>query len=537
MANQRIEAELDIDVKKALRGVKDVKEAVASTGKEIQKAEKGGNKFTKVLSKGLGASKRAALGFGSALKKAGIGLIIVAMVKLGEVISKNQSAIDFFTTANNALTIAFTNLIKFISENASAAFDPIANFFSSEGTGGSIVTFTKYLASGVIVTFQRLVKLLGGLGKAVGHLFKREWAGATEAATDALSAFDGGVDQFAVDMEVVKTKLDKGIEVVKKYTKGVIKQAAEQTKLNKAVEIAAATNALLLQQYDKEAELQRQTRDDITKTAEERQIASDKLLIILDKQEIAMKANAEASMASAMANIAINDSDENRLALLQAKTEMADIEATITGLRTEQLMAENGLKTEAIELDRSEAEQSALLEQQKRADKMQSFDMMISLAGKETAIGKAIFLAKQGIVLKEQIMRAKDLIKDVLSSASVSAVDSVKGIGKATAALPPPANIPGIVMAVASAAMTAASMAKAVSGAKKMAGGAGGGGSVTTSIPKVPAAFNVVGTSGTNQLAESIAGERSVPIKAFVVSDEVSSAQSLDRNIIESASI
>ena len=40
-----------------------------------------------------------------------------------------------------------------------------------------------------------------------------------------------------------------------------------------------------------------------------------------------------------------------------------------------------------------------------------------------------------------------------------------------------------------------------------------------------------------NQLAETIGGENQKPIKAFVTSSDVSTAQSLDRNIIENASI
>lgn len=47
--------------------------------------------------------------------------------------------------------------------------------------------------------------------------------------------------------------------------------------------------------------------------------------------------------------------------------------------------------------------------------------------------------------------------------------------------------------------------------------------------------FNIVGSSGTNQLAESISGMLSSPLKAYVVSGEVSSAQSMERNRIKTA--
>jgi hypothetical protein len=48
--------------------------------------------------------------------------------------------------------------------------------------------------------------------------------------------------------------------------------------------------------------------------------------------------------------------------------------------------------------------------------------------------------------------------------------------------------------------------------------------------------FNVVGTSGVNQIAQ-VVGQGQQPVKAYVVSSEVSSQQSLDRNKVMSASL
>jgi hypothetical protein len=64
-----------------------------------------------------------------------------------------------------------------------------------------------------------------------------------------------------------------------------------------------------------------------------------------------------------------------------------------------------------------------------------------------------------------------------------------------------------------------------------------GGGRGAASTPSIPPAFNIVGASGTNQLAEAIGGQAQQPVKAFVVSNDVSTAQELDRNIVEGASI
>jgi hypothetical protein len=74
-------------------------------------------------------------------------------------------------------------------------------------------------------------------------------------------------------------------------------------------------------------------------------------------------------------------------------------------------------------------------------------------------------------------------------------------------------------------------------------GGKGGGsrggmsaGAGSVSSPQ-PASFNVVGASSGNQVAQTIAEQTQKPVKAFVVSDDVTTAQSMDRNIIESSSI
>lgn len=63
-------------------------------------------------------------------------------------------------------------------------------------------------------------------------------------------------------------------------------------------------------------------------------------------------------------------------------------------------------------------------------------------------------------------------------------------------------------------------------------GGSGGSG------PQAPAApaFNLVQGTGTNQIAEAIANQQT-PIQAYVVSSNVTSAQSLDRNIVDNSKL
>ena len=67
-------------------------------------------------------------------------------------------------------------------------------------------------------------------------------------------------------------------------------------------------------------------------------------------------------------------------------------------------------------------------------------------------------------------------------------------------------------------------------------GGGGGSPSVPQSAPN-PASFNVVGDSGTNQIAETLGQQNANPTKTYVVAGDVTSAQSLERNKIANASL
>ena len=69
--------------------------------------------------------------------------------------------------------------------------------------------------------------------------------------------------------------------------------------------------------------------------------------------------------------------------------------------------------------------------------------------------------------------------------------------------------------------------------------GQSGGGALPSAIAQGTAApaFNIVGASPENQLAQSIAQQEQQPVQAFVVSQDVTSAQSLENNIIQGASL
>ena len=144
-----------------------------------------------------------------------------------------------------------------------------------------------------------------------------------------------------------------------------VEAALETAKANQALEksaqIAAAQSRILLEQYDRQAELQRQIRDDETKSIAERQAANDKLNTILDKQEEEMTKNALLMKAAAQAQFDLTGKTEDYVAVLEAEAEVQGIASQITGFRSEQQTNKNALDKEAIELANAKAESESLL--------------------------------------------------------------------------------------------------------------------------------------------------------------------------------
>ena len=132
--------------------------------------------------------------------------------------------------------------------------------------------------------------------------------------------------------------------------------------------------------------------------------------------------------------------------------------------------------------------------------------------------------------------------------ASISKIISNTGIAnaKAVAASPLTFGQPFVginsVSAGLSIAGSVAGAVKAISDLKsnkKSPSSASASSGVRSAAPRAPqaASFNLVGQGGTNQLAEAIGSQSQQPVRAYVVSNDVTTAQSLDRNIVESASL
>ena len=218
----------------------------------------------------------------------------------------------------------------------------------------------------------------------------------------------------------------------------------------------------------------------------------------------------------------------------------------------DEFMAESDRTNLERQTEITEAEKA--LEEQKRAEKEKTFNDLVAIAGAESKLGKAILIAKQALALKEMIMEAKATLfsaKQTVVKANVkasgAAVDSASGLAKTSSALPFPANIPLIIGYVAQAVGIIGAVKSAIGQTKSAAasvGASGGSGTEVTapvaavgSAAAAPPDLTSVSGTGENQLANVIASQNQQPIQTFVVASEVTTAQSLERNIVDGATL
>ena len=133
------------------------------------------------------------------------------------------------------------------------------------------------------------------------------------------------------------------------------KQAAQETlqfaknliAMQNEVKLADALQRKLQLTYQREAEIQRQIRDDVNLTIEERIAANEELGKILDAQFAAEKALADKKLALAQLELSRNeDNIDLQVAVINAETELADLQERITGQRSEQLRNLTSLQNE-----------------------------------------------------------------------------------------------------------------------------------------------------------------------------------------------
>ena len=353
------------DVKDFSKSIEGVNENLNQTNKDVKELNKSGKSFD-TLKKG---AKGVAGGFkamGTALKAAGIGLIIGVFVTLKELLQENQKVVDVFNIAFESLSLAFSDFFNFISKNIGT----VTKFFKSifENPLESVKALGQAIKNNIIERVKSALDVFGFLGKAMQKLFAGDFKGAINEVKNAGVEFADVLTGVDNSVEKVTNVVSEGVEAITEYTKSTVEAATANVELKKQAELAAVANQGLIEKFDRQAEQQRQIRDDERKSIEERKKANDELGLILEKQEKTMLQNAQTTLRAAQA---ILDKDKNNVesikAVMEAENELAAVRAQVEGFRSEQLVNQAALEKEEKELINSKLESQANLSiEQKR---------------------------------------------------------------------------------------------------------------------------------------------------------------------------
>lgn len=115
---------------------------------------------------------------------------------------------------------------------------------------------------------------------------------------------------------------------------------------------------------------------------------------------------------------------------------------------------------------------------------------------------------------------------------ATAVIDTYKAANTALASSPPPFNYIAMAAAITAGLVNVKKIASQQFQSSSSSSGGGGSNAPTGAAP-MTANFNTIGSSGINQLAQL----QQTPTQAYVVSGEVTSAQALDRNRVQNATL
>jgi len=584
-----VEIKLLLETKKTNENLKEVIKQLKTTGKEVEDTGKKSKSA-------FGGATKAAKGFVNGLKSIGNGLknlgkftgvvfiITEAIQILKDVFSQNQVVVDAYETAVTALSLAFNDFFSFINKNVGVVTGYFKELF--ENPTKKVSELGNAIWEGLVKRFNQAIEAVGILASTFVKVFQGDFVGAFVTAKkgakelfDVITGEDGGFEQ-------IKESVSTATEAVSNYVKTTVDGAKEIVKANKSVAFTQAELERLQLQSQINAERQRQIRDDDTKSIQARIEANEELGRIQTKQIEREEKLAKQLLNTALLNQKRQPNDEAAVAVLEARNKLLEIQERIEGQASEQLSNKIALQRELNDLNETaiEGTNRRNIEDMKFNDQMIQGDLARLMSMKDT-LNKEIEIERQRLKAKvdlyeegtqaradaeqeladfeqekrqegEELDRLTAEAKIDTASAAFGNLAAIFGenskVGKAaaiaqttidtfksaTAAYASQAAVP-IVGPALGAIAAGAAVAAGVANIKKITavGPPVQAPSVSGERTAQAPSFNIVGASPENQLAKVINDQTKQPVKAFVVANDVSSQQALDRNIVNKASL
>jgi len=617
MATEIIEAEIKTNIGDLAKGIEKTGKATKDLAKDTKEVgdetEKVGE-AAKKSKKGFGVMGKAIKGVGTAFKAMGIGAVIAIFVALKEAMERNQKVMNLVNTIMTTISTTFNQVISVLTDTVKWVTESSDRFDGMTAVIKGLMTIAltplklafyaiKLGVEGAMLAWENSFLGGGDEGK-IAELRISIQATKDDIVAVGVAAIDAGKDignnivdaigEIAAAGKMAVEGISE-ISIAANYAQAEATTAAQNSAL-----LAEAQIQGLIEKNDRLSELQRQIRDDETKTFAERIAANKELGEILNKQEVEMLKLADTRVAAAALELAQNKENiELQVAYQQTLNDRAGVEAQIAGLRSEQLTNTVSLNKELIEvenelalvgktnreLELAELEQAYILKQElarkagqdttlideeyriAKAEIDATYDeaeleqaKVIAAAKAEVAFAMVDAIAaniqqsldERSEALESEYSREMELAKGNEKEqakiekkfearrkieakkakklqVALALIDTFKGAAGAFTAM---SNIPvvGPVLApIAAGAALLAGMANVRKIMKTDVGGGGGGGAGGAgggAAPPPPAAEAAPPAAGMmSGKFELGGGEEPDPIKAFVVTDEMTNSQ------------
>jgi len=284
----------------------------------------------------------------------------------------------------------------------------------------------------------------------------------------------------------------------------------ETAKLTKQKLVTSQLNALLKEESAKKKAVKDKEKEEKDKEIQDAKDLEIKRLESIDKIQEDFKKRKEDEEA---------ESQIQKIELEQQRTleELDRLNATEEQKANIKLYYADLINKEEKKNEDTKIKLDKIRTKQTLGDAQNTFNQIAQLAGKDSKVGKAMAIA----------------------SATISGVQGVQNAY--TTAQKSPITLAFPAYPAIQAGLAGAIALKNIASIKSVNPSGGGASSVPKpSVPtgaSTPPAFNVVGASSTDQLASAIGGQSQQPVQAYVVANDVTTAQSMDRNIIDDASL
>ena len=589
MAQEEVKITFTIDgIEKEVKSVEELQKEMSKLGKETKKVAQENS----ILAKGKSAfnDMKASIkgvttgfkGLKGAIAATGLGALLIAITALVSYFKNSEEG-------SRKLAIAMETL-GIITGKIQDAFSKLGELLVWVFTNPkeALMNFVNLIKENIINRFEGLLKLIPSLGKAISELFKGNFSKAGKIAADAVGQVVLGVEDIT---DKVASATDAVIEFGKTVVAEVKEAVAVATKLvdqfrgiRDEQQRLIVDNALL----NKEMETQQKIAEDTNRTYEERKEALEKVGEAQVKlaENLAKQAKLEEDNLKLQISQEGNYEKREELETSLAEATAARIDAE-TALETRRLDAQKitaelelqeverkksindmiaTLNTEAIDNQWTKAYAELEIQQQAARDELNTY----RATAEEKAKVDALFVKKKEKLDKEKLKFDKKMQKAekdqqiALAGQTFGAIADLLGensaAGKAAAIAAATINTyQGITAELATKTITPFEIGLKIANIATIAaigfksvkdiistpvpgggGGSGGGGS-TPSAPTIPAfnpgeALNSAAEADTSEenivtLGDQNAGNTQPVIRAYVVSDEMTSQQEADAKI------